>query len=227
MRLRIGTRPSRLALAQAREAINFISGECEIVPIATAGDKDKTTSLEKLEGSDFFTREITRALLNDEIDIAVHSAKDLEDDAPQGLVIAAMTESIAPCECLVSKDGLRLDELEAGTIVGTSSKKRKESIFKLRPDLIVKDIRGDIDARIAQLDQGNFDAIIIAHAALIRLKLEDRIAQIFSLEEMPPHPLQGRLAIQICEDREDLLQYFNPRGWGPLTPGVGLIYEKR
>lgn len=202
---KVGTRPSALALKQVEEVRRRLPLlRLETVIIETRGDRDKAASLWREEGGDLFTREIEKALLDRSIDIAVHSAKDLEDDLPDELVIAATTSSLSPLECLVSRLGLPLEKLPSGAVVGTSSLKRKEALIRFRPDLIVKDIRGNIDERLKQLDDGKFDAIIVAHAALIRLGLERRIAEIIPKEIMEPHPLQGRLAVQIRKDRQDL-----------------------
>ncbi|MCG2705192.1 MAG: hydroxymethylbilane synthase, partial [Candidatus Omnitrophica bacterium] len=200
--IRIGTRPSPLAKKQAEEIAKRIPQfRVNITAIDTKGDLDKQTPLFGREDSDLFTREIEEALLKGDIDAAVHSAKDLESNIPSGLVIAAMTRSISPLECLVSRGNLSLNELPPGARVGTSSLKRKESLLRFRNDLVVEGIRGNIDERLAELDKGKYDAIIIAHAALIRLGYEQRIAQIIPREIIEPHHLQGRLAVQIRRDR--------------------------
>ncbi len=196
--IKVGTRPSPLALKQIEEVRGRLPWlQMEIVSIKTRGDKDKTSILLDKEDSDFFTHEIEEALIAGDIDIAIHSAKDLESDIPEELIIAAVTPSLSPFECLVSRGNLTLQKLPSGARVGTSSRKRKEALMRFRPDLVIKYIRGNIDERLAQLDCGEFDAIIIAHAALIRLKLEYRITQIIPKEIIEPHPLQGRIAIQI------------------------------
>ncbi len=207
--IKVGTRPSPLALRQVEEVrVRLPHLGIEAVPIQTRGDKDKASSVSDKENSDFFTREIEQALLDGTIDAAIHSAKDLETEVPQGLVIAAITSSISPFECLVSRGNLTLKELPSGACVGTSSQKRKQVLANFRPDLIIKDIRGNIDERLKQLDDGKFAAVIVAHAALIRLGLRHRIAEIISKEIMEPHPLQGRLVIQIRKDRQDLFNIF-------------------
>ena len=207
--IKTGTRPSPLALKQVEEVQRLLPEvRLEIIPIGTSGDKDKATPLAYREESDFFTDEIEQALLAGSIDIGIHSAKDLERDIPDGLVIAALTKSISPDECLVSRGSILLDKLPAGSRIATSSRKRRDAILSFRPDLVVEGIRGNIDERLAQLDSGKFDTMIVAHAALIRLGLEYRITQIIPQEIIPPHPLQGRLAVQIRSDREDLLEIF-------------------
>jgi len=207
--IRIGARPSPLALRQVEEVRRRLPQlDIETIPIWTYGDTDKFSSLVDKENSDFFTRQIEQALVDRSIDAAVHSAKDLEGDIPQELIIAATTRSISPFECLVSRENCGLKKLPLGACVGTSSRKRESALLNFRPDLIVKDIRGNIDERLARLDNGEFDAIIVAHAALIRLGYLDRIAEVIPEEIMEPHPLQGRLAIQTRRDREDLLDVF-------------------
>jgi len=207
--IRIGTRPSRLAVKQAEEIISSLHGaRFEIVRIETAGDRDRRTPLSMLEGSDFFTREIEEALLAGRIDAAVHSAKDVEEKPPKDLVIVAVTASISPYDCLVSKGREPLGRLPGGAVVGTSSTKRKEAVLKFRNDLIIKDIRGNVEERLARLDNGEYDAIIAAHAALMRLGYEDRIAEIIPDAVIKTHPLQGSLAIQIHKERRDLAGIF-------------------
>ncbi len=206
---RAGTRPSRLALAQVKEIEALLGGVIlEPVLIQTSGDRDKTTPLREVEGSDFFTRQIEEALINGEIDLAVHSAKDLEDTMPAGLEISACTASISPHECLVSRAGKRLAALPAGSVVGTSSSSRFRALAALRPDVTVKDLRGTIEERLRQLFADAYDAIIIAHAALIRLGYERLISEVIPQHIMPAHPLQGRLAVQIRADRGDLRALF-------------------
>ncbi|TRZ49873.1 hydroxymethylbilane synthase [bacterium] len=208
-KVKVGVRPSRLALKQLEEIQEHLPWlQMGAIPIETGGDKDKLSYLVDHEESDFFTREIEQALLDRKIEAAVHSAKDLEKNMPEALVIAALTRSISQLESLVSKGNRALGDLECGAIVGTSSSKRKEAVLRFRPDLIVKDIRGNIEERLEQLDKGDFDAVIVAHAALLRLGLGHRISQIIPEDIMPPHPLQGRLAVQIRKDRPDLFEIF-------------------
>jgi len=209
MKLRIGSRPSKLALLQVKEIMsNFSDLDYEIYEINTKGDIDKSTPLTDNVGDDFFTYDIEQELIKKNIDLAIHSAKDLEQIPPKELLIAATTRSISPFECLVSKNNAKLKDLPKGAVIGTSSIKRKAAIMQFRKDIIVKDIRGNVDNRIKQLDDGLFDGIIVAHAALIRLGYESRISEIISTEIMRPHILQGRLAVQIHKDRKDLLSIF-------------------
>ena len=210
--IKIGVRPSSLAFKQAKEVTSrFKEFNFNIIPIWTKGDRDKKTPLVLKEGEDFFTREIEEALLEGKIDVAIHSAKDLEDNPPQELQIALLTNSVSPFDCLVSRNNETLDQLSFGSIVGTSSRNRRDAIKHYRSDLTTLDIRGNIEERILQLDQGKFDAIIVAHAALIRLGLENRISQIIPFSIIRPHPLQGRLAIQVAGKRRDLKKLFKER----------------
>ncbi len=209
IRVKVGARPSLLALKQVEEIQRLLPGVIfDSTPIKTKGDKDKVTPLSLRENTDFFTYEIEQALLNGEIDAAIHSAKDLEENLVSELVIAAMTKSISRYDSLVTTQNFTLDTLPAGSIVGTSSRNRKLGISDYRKDLATLDIRGNIGERLAQLDKGYFDAIIIAHAALIRLGYEERISQIIPFNIIQPHPLQGRLAVQVLKNRKDLIDIF-------------------
>lgn len=200
---RVGTRASPLAVKQAEEAIALLrvshpDAEFEIVRIETDGDKDKITPISGIEGSDFFTRQIDSALLKGDIDFAVHSAKDLPDPVPEGLMIAAITKCVDPYDALVSKGNLKIHELPICARIGASSRRRKEQLKAYRDDFKIVDIRGTIEERLALLDQypiQTLDAIVIAVCALVRLGLEHRITQKISTDILKPHPLQGSLAI--------------------------------
>lgn len=192
---KVGARKTRLSIKQVEEFTGYFpSVEFEIVYFETAGDIDKTTAISDIEGSDFFTDTIDKALLSGEIDLAVHSAKDLPDKLPNGIEIAFMTETIDPYDVLVSRNNLKLNELPKASKVGTSSQRRKEQLAKIRSDLRILDIRGNIDERLEKLDNGDCDAIVIAGAGLRRLGLENRITQILPFS---PHPMQGRLAVTV------------------------------
>lgn len=209
MRLKIGTRPSLLALQQAKEIERYLpSIFFDIVAITTKGDKDKVTPLTEFQNTDFFTYEIEEALIKKKIDVAVHSAKDLEENPRKELRIVAILKSISRFDCLVSSQGHTLDTLTRGSRIGTSSRARREGILRYRSDLTVKDIRGNVEERIWQLDRGDFEAIIVAEAALIRLGLQNRVSQRIPFDIIKPHPLQGRLALQIRKDRNDLYEIF-------------------
>jgi hydroxymethylbilane synthase len=220
---RVGTRASPLALKQVDEILCALrkfypTFKAETVGIDTYGDKNRSIPISHIEGTDFFTREIDRALLVREIDFAIHSAKDLPDRLNRGLVVAALTETVDPYDVLVSKFGLKLDELPFGAKIGTSSLRRKSQLKKYRDDFRIVDIRGNVEERLNILDASDLDGIVIAAAGLIRLGLEDRITHRIPLEILKPHPLQGCLAVvariedsqmlnllSVIDSREDVL----------------------
>ena len=207
MEFKIGIRPSPLALKQAEEALVFLkerfpNARFHIVKIATPGDRDKNTPLFEVDGSDFFTRDIDEALISGQIDFAVHSAKDLPDVLPQGLSVFVETQPLSPFDALVSKGNIKLAVLAQASRIGVSSARRKLRIKVLRPDLIIVDVRGTIEERLRLIDDGKIDALIVAHAALIRLGLEKRASEILPLEIFKAHPKQGRLAILTRKEYE-------------------------
>ena len=207
--IRIGTRGSPLALKQVEEVVMLLEKahpekRFDIVTIETQGDREKEIALEKLEGTDFFTREIEDALLDGRIDLAVHSAKDIPDTLPGGLDVAAILKSIDPYDVLVSKNNLKLRELPFSAGIGTSSKRRKMQLRAFRKDFQIFDIRGNVEERLKKLEESNLDAIVIAAAGLIRLGLEDRITEKLPFEILKPHPLQGSLAIEIRADNTEM-----------------------
>jgi len=194
--LKMGIRPSSLAQAQAQEIKKIFSGlKFEVISIRTAGDKDKITPLDEVGDADFFTREIDKALLEGKIDIAVHSSKDLARKLPDGLMVVLETESLSPYEALVTRNNLKLKDLTRGARVGVSSQRRKEQLKSLRSDLTLINIRGNIEERLALIDKRKIDALVVAHAALIRLGLEEKAAEVFSPDVFPAHPKQGKLAL--------------------------------
>lgn len=195
---RLGTRRSRLAIKQVEEFTRlFPEVRFEIVYFDTSGDIDKSTPIRNVEGSDFFTDTINKALLDWVIDMALHSAKDMPDKLPRGLKVVFITDSIDPTDVLVSRIGLSLEELPPSSRIGTSSQRRKEELERYRQDFRIMDLRGNIDERLEKLDNGEYDAIIIAGCALKRLGLENRITQVLPFKT---HPLQGCLAVVARED---------------------------
>ncbi|MBM3709432.1 MAG: hydroxymethylbilane synthase [Actinobacteria bacterium] len=212
---KIGTRTSPLALRQVDEVVNklrkfYPEFQYKIIGINTHGDRDRITPISKIEGTDFFTQEIDVALLGREIDFAVHSAKDLPDEIPKDLTIAAITRSVDPFDALVSKGNLKIDQLPSGAKIGASSLRRKTQLKKYRKDFQIISIRGNIEERLQGLDFGyqpsivkhklNLDAIIVAACALVRLGLKNRITQRITMNILRPHPLQGSLAIVVRKD---------------------------
>jgi len=198
----IGSRGSQLALWQA----NWVAGklrtlgvESRIEIIRTTGDKITGVPLAKVGTKGLFTKEIEEALAAGEIDLAVHSLKDLPTELPAGLRIAAVPEREDPLDALV---GGRLAALPQGARVGTSSLRRSAQLRHLRPDLILESVRGNVDTRLRKLDEGQFDAILLASAGLKRLGWEDRIAEQLRAEVMCPAVGQGALAIETQESGE-------------------------
>lgn len=207
---KVGTRTSPLALRQAEEVISslrffYTQIDYEVLGIDTYGDKDKKTSISEIEGSDFFTREVEEALLKGDIDFAVHSAKDLPDGIPKGLVIVAITKSLDVYDALVSKGNLKIDQLRKSAKIGTSSHRRKTQLKRYRDDFQIVDIRGNIEERLQKLNKDGLNAIVVAACALVRLGLEDRITQRIPFEILTPHPLQGSLAIEVKKDNQRLI----------------------
>lgn len=208
-KIRIGTRGSCLALAQVREVVGWLGiRDLELKIFKTTGDLDKGTPISSVEGTDFFTDRIENALLRGEIDLAIHSAKDLQENISEGLTVAAITRSIDAEDALVSKNNLKLSDLPPGAKVGTSSTRRKEELLKLRSDLRLLDLRGNIDERLEKLDRGEYDAIVVAAAGLIRLGMEERIAERLPFETAKG---QGSLALEIRDNDEELKEWLKAR----------------
>lgn len=207
MHLRIGTRKSKLALWQAnfvKEKLEEKGHEVELVLITTTGDKILDSPLAKIGGKGLFVKEIEEALLRGEIDLAVHSLKDLPMSLPEGLTLGAITEREEPFDVLISKGGKSLQELPEGALVGTSSLRRQVQIRRRRPDLKIEVLRGNVDTRLRKLDDGLYDAIVLAYAGIKRMGLESRISQV--LYDFIPAVGQGSLAIEIRENDENVKQ---------------------
>jgi hydroxymethylbilane synthase len=199
--LRIGTRGSALALWQAHHVEALIRSQpgappVELVRIRTEGDVRTDVPLWQIGGRAFFTKEIDKALLGDEIDIAVHSLKDLSTVLDSGIELAAALEREDPRDALLSRSGERLVDLPKGARLGTSSLRRRAFVARLRPDIELLELRGNVPTRIERLKKGDYDAIILAAAGLRRLDLDQNISEFLSLEEFPPAVSQG--AIGVC-----------------------------
>jgi uroporphyrinogen III methyltransferase/synthase len=207
-RLKIVARESPLSQLQVKEILSRLpSLKYDLMPLASFGDKNKDISLmDTVVAEDFFTRELDTAILNGEADIAIHSAKDLPYPLPAGLELYCLTGATDKSDSLVSKNNLTLQQLPAGARVGASSLNRKNELLKLRPDLTVVSIRGTIEERIAQLDNGFIDALIVASCALQRLGLDSRIAEKLSFQT---HALQGNLAVVGKTGRNELKNIFS------------------
>jgi hydroxymethylbilane synthase len=192
----IASRGSQLALWQARWVSAQLSAageECRIEIIKTTGDKITDVPLAKVGTKGLFTKEIEEALLDGRAHLAVHSLKDLPTELPEGLVLGAVPQREDPRDAVV---GCKLEDLPLGAKVGTSSLRRAAQLRQLRPDLLVESIRGNLDTRLRKLDEGQYDAILLAAAGLKRLGWGDRIAEILSPEQMCPAVGQGALAIE-------------------------------
>ncbi|MDP4146276.1 MAG: hydroxymethylbilane synthase [Bacillota bacterium] len=197
----IGTRGSALALTQTNVVKEHIQKYCpdleiEIKIIKTTGDKILDKSLSKIGGKGLFVLEIESALRNGEIDLAVHSMKDVPNVVPDEFAIVAVLDREDPRDVLISKDGLLLSELPIGAAVGTSSLRRVAQIRNLRPDLNFKPLRGNIDTRIKKMMNGEVDAIILAAAGLKRMGWQDKITQYLDVNDCIPSVGQGALCIE-------------------------------
>jgi len=204
--LRIGTRASALALWQARHVADLVRGipgapPVELVPITTTGDVRTDVPLWAVRGRAFFTKEIDRALLEDRIDVAVHSLKDLPTAMEPGLALAAVLRREDPRDALVSRTGAPLSQLPGGARIGTSSLRRRAFLNRARGDLTLLELRGNVPTRLERLERGDYDAIVLAAAGLKRLGLEHRITQHLAPEEFPPAVSQG--AIGVCTRADD------------------------
>jgi hydroxymethylbilane synthase len=194
--MRLGTRASALALAQAA-IVGELLGGAEVVPISTAGDRDRERRFDQIaDGRGVFTRDIERALLEGEIDAAVHSAKDMTGEMPAGLVIGAVPERGDPRDACCGPHP-SLQAIPAGARVGTSSARRAGLVAQLRPDLEVVPLRGNVGTRLRKLDAGEADVILLAAAGLRRLGLERRIAFALDPHLFVPEAGQGALAVQV------------------------------
>jgi hydroxymethylbilane synthase len=200
--LRIGTRGSALAIYQTelvktRIENNFNLIQIEVVRIKTSGDMVRRGGTEpNAIAKRFYTKEIEDALLAHEIDVAVHSAKDLSVMLPQGLKIGAVLEREDPRDCLISKDHVKLSELPLGARVGTSSLRRKMQLLRRNPELIVEEVHGNVDSRIRKIEEGEYDALVLAHAGIMRLGLTNYVTEVFPQDSFYPSPGQGNIIVQ-------------------------------
>ena len=213
--VRIATRKSALALWQA----NFVKAELEaahpglqveLVPMSTQGDKILDTPLAKIGGKGLFVKELETAMLEGHADIAVHSMKDVPVDFPEGLMLHTICRREDPRDAFVSNSYQQLADLPQGAVVGTSSLRRQCQIKAMRPDLQIKDLRGNVNTRLAKLDAGEFDAIILASAGLIRLGFEARIASFLEVGISLPANGQGAVGIECRSDDLVIQQLLAP-----------------
>ena len=215
--LRIATRKSPLAMWQAE----FVKAELErlhpgisveLMPMSTKGDKILDVPLAKIGGKGLFTKELEDRMMAGEADIAAHSMKDVPMELPEGFALGAILERHAPTDAFVSNQYNHFSELPEGAILGTSSLRRKAQLMAARPDLVVKDLRGNVGTRLGKLDAGQYDAIVLATSGLKRLNLDERIRHELSPETCLPAVSQGTLGIEyFSKDQEvlDLIKVLN------------------
>ena len=208
--IKLGTRGSQLALVQARWVADSLealhrSVQVEIVTITPKGDM-QTGPLSTGGDTGLFTKAIEDALLRGEVDIAVHSLKDLPTVQPAGLAIAAVPERLDPHDALVSRDGMTLDQLGKGARVGTSSVRRKAQLLAFNPEIEVVPLRGNLDTRIRRVLDGDFDAIVVAKAGLIRMQRDDVKAVSLPFDKVLSAAGQGALAVEARQDDRELLE---------------------
>lgn len=208
--VRIATRKSALALWQAEYVKaklleHYPSMVVELVPMSTQGDKILDTPLAKIGGKGLFIKELEVAMLEGRADIAVHSMKDVPVEFPEGFGLHAICERENPYDAFVSNNFDCIDALPQGAVVGTSSLRRQCQIRKYRPDLVIKDLRGNVNTRLAKLDAGEYDAIILASAGLIRLDMSSRIRMPLTADISLPAVGQGAVGIECRNDDEELI----------------------
>jgi len=212
-KLVIATRESRLAMWQAHHVKALLEQrghEVSLLGMTTKGDQILDRSLSKVGGKGLFVKELEVALEQGHADLAVHSLKDVPMDLPDGFALACVMEREDPRDAFVSPRYASLDELPQGAVVGTSSLRRVVLLRALRPDLKIEPLRGNLDTRLRKLDEGNYDAIVLAAAGLKRLALAQRIRQVFEPGQMLPAAGQGALGIEVRAGRQDLIDILAP-----------------
>lgn len=206
LKIRVGTRGSKLALAQSTQLLNILSERnpevtFEIVVIKTKGDLIQDIPLDKINDKGIFVKEIEEALLSGDIDLAVHSMKDMPSINPEGLKFSFVPKREDPRDVFIFADGIKsLDEVPVGGKIGTGSKRRAFQLKQMRPDIEAVPIRGNVDTRIRKIKDENLDGIILAAAGIKRLGLEEKIGQYIEVGQMIPAPTQGILALQVREN---------------------------
>ncbi len=213
-RIRIGTRKSRLAVAQAMEVKNRLLGafpflnqeQIELVKMETTGDRIQNRHLADIGGKGLFTKEIEEALTGGRVDIAVHSMKDMPDTLPPGMVIPCILEREDPRDAFISLRVRSLAELPQGAVLGTSSVRRQSQILKMRPDLKIVPFRGNVNTRLEKLARGEVDATLLAVAGLKRLDMAQAITEAISTEKMLPAVAQGAIGVECLESNHHILQ---------------------
>ncbi|RLI83325.1 MAG: hydroxymethylbilane synthase [Archaeoglobales archaeon] len=206
----VGTRGSKLALAQTERVVERLREryDVEIKIIKSTGDIMKDKPLYEFKGSGAFVRTLEHALVRGEIDVAVHSYKDIPSKMIKGVKVSAVLERDSPFDAFVSKDGSTIDEIERNAVIGTSSLRRRAQLSLYRPDLTFENIRGNVDTRLRKLKEGLYDAIVLAEAGLIRLGLDVKYQRL-PIERFVPSANQGIIAVQTREGDEDLVRFIN------------------
>ena len=209
MKYTIGTRGSALSLAQTNWVISelkkkFPETEFEIVTIKTKGDTD-ARPLFTINQKGIFEKEIDRAVVENRVDFAVHSLKDVPTELSEGLVLACIPKREDANDIFISKDGTTLQTIKQGSTIGTSSLRRAVQVSRIRPDLVVKPIRGNIETRIRKLQEGEFDGVVLAQAGIARLGIDVKFEKL-STKDFPPSPGQGAIAIVARQDNNALIQ---------------------
>jgi hydroxymethylbilane synthase len=209
LKIRIATRKSALALWQAEHVADALIALAEVdsvdlVPLSTRGDEILDKSLQKIGGKGLFIKELEVAMQVGDADIAVHSMKDVPAEMPDGFCIAAVLERANHADAFVGRDGCVLDTLPEGARIGSSSLRRQAQLKLMRPDLKVEPLRGNVNTRLSKLDNGDYDAIILAAAGLERLGLQHYISQQFTPDEMLPAAAQGVIGIECLENNGEL-----------------------
>lgn len=213
-KLIVGSRNSRMALAQTNEFIDaflientdFNRENIEIRPVTTSGDINQKDRLDLIGGKGLFVKEIEQMLLDREIDVAVHSMKDMPTIMTAGLKVAAWLQRGDAREVLISNQHQTLADLTKNSIIGTSSIRRRSQVLNIRTDLCIKLIRGNVDTRIQKFDDGQYDALILGYGGIKRLDLENRISQTFSIDEILPPACQAAIGIQTLDEDSDLIR---------------------
>jgi hydroxymethylbilane synthase len=209
LNIRIATRRSALALWQAEHVADLLSAlpdveSVELLPLSTRGDEILDRSLQKIGGKGLFIKELEVAMQAGEADIAVHSMKDVPAEMPPGFCLAAVLKRANHADAFVAPDGCTLDNLAHGARIGSSSLRRQAQLKLIRPDLLVEPLRGNVNTRLSKLDNGDYDAIILAAAGLERLGLDHHISHQFSPDEMLPAAAQGVIGIECLESNDAL-----------------------
>ncbi|MBT8096120.1 MAG: hydroxymethylbilane synthase, partial [Woeseia sp.] len=220
MQIRIATRRSALALWQAEhvaEKLRRIAPDATVtlLPLTTRGDEVLDRSLQKIGGKGLFIKELEVAMAEGQADVAVHSMKDVPAAMPEGFCIAAVLKRGNPADALLARDVATLADLPQGARVGSSSLRRQAQVLALRPDLTVGPLRGNVQTRIRKLDDGEFDAILLAAAGLERLGLRQRISEVLTPADMLPAAAQGVIGIECREDQPELVALLAKLTHGP------------